>query len=118
MAFSLRKPNLKKSRAGIRPTISVGAGLATGYSGNESFKYIPQLNNNFYQSLAVTAGFPIYSRRIYKTAIAKSQIQIKQASLSLLNTKTILDQQVEQAYINLKNAQAQYAAATDTIKGK
>ncbi len=112
----IAQTELEIARAGIRPSVSIGAGLATGYSNGDSFKYIPQLNNNFYQSLAVTAGFPIYSRRIYRTAIAKSQIQIKQASLALLNTKTILDQEVEQAYINLMNAQAQYAAADTQLK--
>lgn len=116
IGVQLAQTELEKAKAGIRPNLSVGAGLATSYAGNESFKYVPQLNDNFYQSLAVTAGFPIYSRRIYKTAIVKSQIQIKQASLSLLNAKTILDQQVEQAYINLKNAQAQYTAATAQLK--
>ena len=116
VGVQLAQTELDIAKAGIRPTVSVGAGLATGYSGNDSYKYIPQLNNNFYQSLAITAGFPIYSRRIYRTAIAKSQIQIKQAALTLLNTKTILDQQVEQAYINLKNAQAQYTAAGVQLK--
>ncbi|MEP6948800.1 MAG: TolC family protein [Ginsengibacter sp.] len=112
VGVQLAQTGLEIAKAGIRPFVSVGAGLASGYSNNESSKYVPQLNNNFYQSLGVTAGFPIYSRRIYRTAIAKSKIQIKQSALSLLNTKTILDQQVEQAYINLKNAQAQFSAAS------
>lgn len=116
LGIQLAQTELEKIKASVKPTVSVGAGLATGYSGNESYKYFPQLNNNFYQSLGLSVGIPIYSRRINKTNIAKSQIQIKQASLSLLNTKTVLDQQVEQAYINLQNALAQYAAAKEQLK--
>ncbi len=74
------------------------------------------MNDNFYQSLGVTLGIPIYSRRVNKTNIAKAQIQIQQASLSLLNTQTVLNQQVQEAYINLQNALAQYAAATEQLK--
>jgi outer membrane protein len=116
LGIQLAETELEKIKAAVKPTVSVGAGLATSYSDNESFKYFPQLNTNFYQSLGLTIGIPIYSRRVNKTNIAKSQIQIKQASLSLLNTKTVLDQLVEQAYINLQNAQAQYAAASVELK--
>ena len=116
LGIQLAQTDLEKIKASVKPTVSVGAGLATGYSGNESYKYFPQLNNNFYQSLGLTLGIPIYSRRINKTNIAKSKIQIQQASLSLINTKTVLDQQVEQAYINLQNALAQYAAAKELLK--
>jgi outer membrane protein len=116
LGIQLAETELEKIKAAVKPTVSVGAGLATSYSDNESFKYFPQLNTNFYQSLGLTIGIPIYSRRVNKTNIAKSQIQIRQASLSLLNTKTVLDQLVEQAYINLQNAQAQYAAASVELK--
>jgi outer membrane protein len=116
LQIQLAETDLEKIKSSVMPTVSVGAGLATGYSGNESYKYFPQLNNNFYQSLGLTIGIPIYSRRVNKTNIAKSQIQIKQASLSLLNTKTVLDQEVEQAYINLQNAQAQFKAAAEELK--
>jgi outer membrane protein len=59
---------------------------------------------------------PIFTRRVNKTTINKSKIEIEQAKLSLLNTKTVLDQQVEQAYINLENAEAQYEAASAQLK--
>ena len=116
LGIQLAQTNLELLKAATKPTISVGAGLSTAYSSNGNYKYAPQLDNNFYQSLGVTLGIPIYSRRVNKANIAKGQIQIQQASLSLLNTQTVLNQQVEQAYINLQNAQAQYVAATDQLK--
>jgi outer membrane protein len=116
LGIQLAQTNLELLKAAVKPTVSVGAGLATAYSGNQNNKYASQLNNNFYQSLGLTVGIPIYSRRVNKTNIDKAQIQIEQASLSLLNTQTVLNQQVEQSYINLQNAQAQYAAATEQLK--
>lgn len=102
---------LEKSRAGALPTISMGAGLSSGYSDNQDLKYFSQINNNFYQRLGVTVAIPIFANRINKSNIERSKIQIEQAKLSLQGTKTTLDQAVEQAYINVLNAQAQLTSA-------
>lgn len=106
-----------KARAGTLPTISLGAGIASGYANlSPDNKYFTQLNNNFYQSLGLTVGIPIYSRRVNKTNIEKSKIAIQQAQLALADAKTTLNSQVEQAYINMSNAQAQYDAADKQLK--
>lgn len=102
---------LEKARAGTKPTVSIGGGLTTGFSDNQAAKYFSQLNNNFYQTIGVTVGIPIFNNRINKTNIDRSKIQIEQAKLSLQGTKTTLDQAVEQAYISALNAQAQLTAA-------
>lgn len=107
---------LEKSRAGALPTVSVGAGLSSGYSDNQDLKYVDQLNNNFYQRIGVTVAIPIFANRINKSNIERSKIQIEQAKLSLQGTKTTLDQAVEQAYINVLNAQAQLTAAESQWK--
>jgi outer membrane protein len=111
LSIQLAQVELEKVKAGRKPTVSLNAALATGYSNNQAYHYFTQLNNNFYQSLGVTVSIPIYSRRTNKTNIEKSKITIEQARLSLLDTKTTLSQQVEQAYINWQNATAQYNAA-------
>ena len=102
---------LEKARAGTKPTISLGAGLTSGFSDNQDQKFFSQLNNNFYQTVGLTVAIPIFNNRIAKTNIEKSKIQIEQARLTLQGTKTTLDQVVEQAYISTLNAQAQLTAA-------
>lgn len=102
---------LEKAKAGAKPTVSLGAGLTSGYSDNQDQKYFSQLNNNFYQTAGLTVAIPIFSNRVNKTNIEKSKIQIEQARLSLQGTKTTLDQAVEQSYIDVLNAQAQLTAA-------
>ncbi|WP_048506203.1 TolC family protein [Chryseobacterium angstadtii] len=103
--------NLKMAQASIQPTLNVTGNISTNYStGNGS--YFNQLGNNFYMPVGLSLGIPIYNNRIYKTEIEKSKIAIEQANLDLQNTKTILNQQVEQSYINLQNALSQYDSAS------
>lgn len=110
---SLQQSNvqLKQAYTGLSPTVSAGGSLASGYSDNQSSKYFGQLNNNFFQRLGITVAVPIFSNRINKTNIEKSKIEIDQSKLALKRTKLVLSQGVEQAYINVLNAQGQYAAA-------
>lgn len=111
LSVQLAQVELDKVKANVKPTVSLNAGMATGYSNNQNYHYFTQLNNNFYQSLGLSVSIPIYSRRTNKTNIEKSKIIIEQAKLSLQETKTTLGQQVEQAFINWQNAKAQFNAA-------
>lgn len=102
--------NLKMSQASIQPTLSLVGNISTNYS-NGSGMYFNQLGNNFYLPIGLSLGIPIYNNRIYKTEIEKSKIAIEQANLDLKNTKTVLNQQIEQSYISLQNSLSQYDSA-------
>ncbi|HEU5365723.1 MAG TPA: TolC family protein [Hanamia sp.] len=102
---------LKQAHTANSPTISAGGSLASGYSDDQNTKYFGQLNNNFYQRIGITLGIPIFNNRINKTNIEKSKIAIDQSEIALKNTKLVLSQQVEQAFINVSNSEAQYKAA-------
>ncbi|WEK69776.1 MAG: TolC family protein [Candidatus Chryseobacterium colombiense] len=103
--------NLKMTQASILPTLNLTGNISTNYNYNNG-NYFSQLGNNFYLPIGLSLGIPIYNNRIYKTAIEKSKIEIEQANLDLLNTKTLLNQQVEQSYINLQNSLSQYESAS------
>jgi outer membrane protein len=107
--------DLAKAKSGYYPVASVGALLATGYSDNQNFSYLKQLDNNFYQEIGLTLSIPIFTKRVNKTNVENAKIEIAQSQLTLTNTKTILSQQVEQAYINVLNAQAQYDASVEQL---
>jgi outer membrane protein len=109
--LQLSQVYLEEARAQERPTVSIGGGLFSGYSNNANNTYFNQVNNNFYQQIGVNVGVPMYNRRIYKTAVEKGKIAIQQAQLALSNTKITLNAGVEQSYINLQSALAQYIAA-------
>jgi outer membrane protein len=106
--------DLEKAKAGLRPTLSASGGLSTGYS-NNSGGYFRQLDNNFFQQVGLTLSIPIFNKRVAKTAIEKSKIGIAQNEYNLQYSKTVLSQAVEQAYINVKNAESQYDASVVTL---
>jgi len=106
--------DLAKARAGLLPVLSGTGALSSGYS-SQSGEYFRQLDDNFFQQLGLSLSIPIFSRRVPKTAIENSKIEIAQNEINLENTKSILSQQVEQAYINVQNAEGQYDAAVTEL---
>ncbi|WP_131537115.1 TolC family protein [Pedobacter nototheniae] len=114
--IQLQTTELLKAKATIRPTLSLSGSLYSGYNNNSIGNYSYQLNNAFNQSLGLTLSIPIFDRKVTKTNVAKANIGIEQARLSLLDTKTTLTQNVERAYINVQNANSQYEAAEEQFK--
>jgi outer membrane protein len=107
--------DLEKAKAGLRPLLSAGGSLSSGYS-NQSGSYFRQIDNNFFQQIGLTLSVPIFNRRVTKTAEEKSKIEITQRQLDLQNTKTLLSQEIERAYINVLNAESQYDAAVEELR--
>ncbi|MBO9617437.1 MAG: TolC family protein [Niabella sp.] len=115
LGVDMARYSLEKAKAGKRPTITGSGGLSTGYSDNQSSAYIRQLDNNFYQRIGIGLSIPIFNNRIARTNIENAKIAIDAAKLNLKKTETTLSQEVEQAYINVLNAQAQYEAAVTQL---
>lgn len=108
--------DLQKVRAGYLPVLTAGAGLGTSFANNNNYTYVKQLDNNFYQQIGLTLSVPIFSRRVNRANEERSKIEIGQAQLTLQNTRTNLTQEIEQAYINVLNAQGQYDAAVEQLR--
>jgi outer membrane protein len=115
LGVQISQLDLAKAKSGYYPVATVGALLASGYSDNENFSYLKQLDNNFYQEIGLTLSIPIFTKRVNKTNVENAKIEIAQSQLTLTNTKIVLSQQVEQAYINVLNAQAQYDASLEQL---
>lgn len=107
---------LLKSKASFKPTLSASGTLASGYSDNLSTPFTSQLDNNFYQRVGLSLSIPVFNNRIARTSVEKSKIAIDQSKLDLTNTETVLSQKVEQAYINVLNAQSQFVAADGQLE--
>jgi outer membrane protein len=100
-----------KAVAGRKPQLMLNSSITSNYSNKLSKGYSQQIDNNLYERMGFTLSFPLFNNRTVKTNITKSQIAIEQADVTLRNTQTVLSQQVEQAFINSLNAQAQLDAA-------
>jgi outer membrane protein len=116
LQIRIAETELQKAKAGYKPTLSAGGSVSTGYSDNQDAKYFSQVNENLFQRVGLTLSIPIFDNRTNKTNVERSKILIDQSRLTLEQTKTVLSQQVEQAYIAVLNALAQYKAAGVQLK--
>jgi len=115
LGIDISRYNLSIAKAGYLPLLTASATLSTGYSNNVNSDFIQQLDNNFFQQAGLNLSIPIFNRRQVKTSVENAKIQIEQSKLTLLGNQTTLSQTIEQAYINVLNAQSQYDAAVEEL---
>lgn len=109
--------DVKIARADALPSLSMDAGLSSGYTsllkGND---YITQLKNKVNPSVGLGLSIPIFQKKQVKTNIALAQIGISDAELDEVNTKNQLRKDIEQACQNVISAQSQYSANIEQNK--
>jgi outer membrane protein len=116
VGIDIARYELAKARSGYLPTLAATGLLSSGFSNNEGDAYFKQVDNNFFQQIGLNLSIPIFNKRVVKTNVENAKIGIDQARLTLKNTQTVLAQTIEQAYINVLNAQGQYDAAVEGLK--
>ncbi|HXD76832.1 MAG TPA: TolC family protein [Puia sp.] len=115
LGIEISRYNLAIAKTGYLPLLSASATLSTGYSNNQRDDFVQQMDNNFFQQAGLNLSIPIFNRRQVKTAVENAKIEEQQARLNLLGNQTVLSQTIEQAYINVLNAQGQYDAAVQEL---
>lgn len=108
---------INKAKAGYLPKISLNAGTGTGnIYNNRDFNFGNQLKNNWNNTIGISVSIPIYSNREVKSAVEKAEIGVETAKLNELSIRKELYANVETAYLNAINSQAQYLAAEEKVK--
>lgn len=107
--------DVKNAKSGYLPSVSLYGGIGTSYGNNTSLGF-NNFNNNIYQQIGVTASIPIFSKKQNQTNVARAKIALQQANLNYANTKTIVSQAVESAYINANTAISQYQSSQEQLK--
>jgi outer membrane protein len=115
LGIEIARYDLLKARSGYYPSLTASGTLASGYSNDQKNAYFKQLEDNFFPQIGLSLNIPIFTRRVVRTNVELAKIEMEQAALNLKGTKTALAQQIEQAYINVQNAQAQYDAAVEEL---
>jgi outer membrane protein len=77
--------------------------------------YGDQFSNNFNSSVSIGLSVPILNNFRNKTQIKTALLQQKDAEIVLNTTKVQLQQNVEQAYVNVTSAKERFAALTDQV---
>jgi len=116
LGISIAQYELAKARAGLLPSLIASGTLSSGYSNNQTLDFFLQTDNNFFQRVGLTLSIPIFTNRVARTNIENAKIQIDQSKLNLKSITTTLSQSIEQAYINVLNAQGQYDAAVEELR--
>ena len=110
----IARTDLQLAKSGFRPTLTGSGSIGANHSGGDP-GILQQLDNSFYQQIGLSLSIPIFTRRVVRTNVEKARIQIDQAQLNQKNIKNNLSLQVEQAYVNVVNAQGQYDAAVEQL---
>ena len=116
LSIDISRYDLLKARAGYLPILTATGQLSTSYYSRTTDAYFKQLDNNFFQQVGVSLSIPIFTRRSVKTQVENAKIEMEQSKLNLQNIRTTLAQEIEQAYINVINAQGQYDAAVEGLR--
>lgn len=111
LGIEIAQLNLAKAKAAYLPTLSASGAIGSVTARDPDNTFFKQLDNNFYQQIGLTLSIPIFTRRVNRSNEERSKIAVDQSKLVLQNTRTNLSQAIEQEYINVQNAQAQYDAA-------
>jgi outer membrane protein len=100
---------VRSAKGQLYPNIFFDGGLTTRYSSipqNSTVKvpYNSQLSDNLATFAEVGITIPIFNRSIYRNRIKQANIIYKNSELIEQNTKLLLHQQIDQAYLNMINA--------------
>jgi len=114
--------SIKIAKSNYLPSLSLSAGLGTGYShlyGNpDMFSFSEQLDNNLGQSIGLSLNIPIFNRGQVKAGVNRALINKEITEIGLENTKLALREDIEQAYINARGALKEYQAAEKSVKAQ
>ncbi len=101
--------DLEIARAGFLPSLSLSAGMSTGFT--KAAEMGAQLKSGFSPSLGLSASVPIFRNNQNKTAVSRAKYGITSAELDELNTRNQLRKEVEQAVLDAESALISYQAA-------
>ncbi len=113
--------NIKLSKAGFMPTISLGYGFNTGANFSnlsEDSSFFQQINDNKGHGLNLNVNIPIFSKFRNQTAFTKSKIQKDNAELELDKAKLDLEASVQRAFTDAQAALRSYQASTASVEAR
>lgn len=109
---------IKVAQSGYYPTLSLGAGVSTGYyhSGNTANpSFHRQLQNNMQKSVYLSLSIPIFDRFTARNEVRSARIDESNARLYLENQKKGLYKDIERAYTDAVNALEKYEATGKAV---
>lgn len=82
---------------------------------SKKINYGSQLNNNLFTSVNLGLSIPIFNANKVRNRIRIAKLDQKNYELIEQNTKTVLQQSIERAYVNLTSTSNKYKILTDQV---
>ena len=101
--------DLEIARGGFLPSLSLNAGMSTGFTGAAEMG--AQLKSGFSPSVGLSASIPIFRNNQTRASVTRAKYGITTAELDELNTRNQLRKEVEQAVLDAWSALINYQAA-------
>ncbi len=99
------------TKAAFKPTLSLNAGVNTGYTNSRSFDFLTQLDNNLSPQVGVSLNIPIFSKNQNKTNVKLAKIEIEQNKLDKIDAQKSLYSDIENTWQNAVANQSQQTSA-------
>lgn len=113
--YDLTRQTLEKdvdiAKAGFLPTVSLSAGVGTGYTSTQDFNFLKQTDGNLSEQIALSINIPLFSKYENKTNVALAKISIEQNNLDKIAAGKELYQKIETAWLNATGNQEQLRAS-------
>ncbi|MBO4536329.1 MAG: TolC family protein [Bacteroidales bacterium] len=93
------------------PSISMNAGISTGYSSAAGTRYFDQLGNKLGESLGLNLSLPIFNGKQVRTNVKKAQLQLASARLQDASARKQLLSTLESVRNDAVSAQQRYFAS-------
>lgn len=108
---NIAEVNLKISRSGYAPTVSLSGGIGTGHQENYN-NFGTQLSDRFNQQVGLTLNIPIFNRGRTKTKVTQGKIALQQAKLDQQQGELDILQTVTQEYMNVNAALSKFRSSS------
>lgn len=102
---------IKISKSSYYPSLSLSAGVGTGYTNSQTIIFKDQLTGNLNQRIGLSLSIPIYDRGTTKTSVLRNRNQLEVAKIERTTLEKELYQKVETAWLNGTAALEQSQAA-------
>lgn len=102
---------IKISKSSYYPSLSLSAGVGTGYTNSQTMIFKDQLTGNLNQRIGLSLSIPIYDRGTTKTSILRNRNQLEVAKIERTTLEKELYQKIETAWLNGTAALEQSQAA-------
>ena len=104
---------VKIAKGSALPSISMNAGISTGYSSGTGVTYFDQLGNKLGESLGLNLSLPIFNGKQVRSNVAKAKLQNRASELQYSSTEKQLLNTLETLRNDALSARQKFLAATE-----